>query len=98
MRKEAHGSGSGSKQISMPSPQRSQRRTFKDQMLLITQGTSTAKCAVPASPDNPNTATSSNGQLMTTKPDLQKALHVSTRDRQQACTIPLNLDCRMDAS
>ena len=29
---------------------------------LITQGTSTAKCALPASPDNPSTATGSNRQ------------------------------------
>ena len=32
-----HGSSSGSEQISRLSPQRSQRRTFKDQMPLITQ-------------------------------------------------------------
>ena len=34
------------------------------------------QCLQAASPDNPNAATSSNGQLMTTKPELQKALHV----------------------
>lgn len=82
--KGTHGSGSGSKQISILSPPRSQRRTFKDQMPLITQGTRTAKSALPASPDNPSTATStsSNRQLVKTKRELQKALHVSTRDRQ----------------
>lgn len=66
--KEAHGrlSGSGIEQTSILSLQRSHRRTFNNQMPPITQGTSTAKCAVLASPDSPNTATSSSRQLSNT--------------------------------
>ena len=60
--KGAHGSGIGSEQISILSPQCSQRGTLR-----------------PNASHHVCTATSSNRQLMTTKP---KALHVSTRDRQ----------------
>ena len=47
------------------------RHAHSKTMPLVTQGTSTAKCAVPASPDNPSTATNSNRQLMTTKSKLR---------------------------
>lgn len=53
----AHGSGSysGSKQVSLLSPQHSQRCTLKDKVPLVTQDPSTAKRALADSPDNQNT-------------------------------------------
>ena len=55
---------------------------LNDQMPLIPQGPSTARCAVPASPDNPSMATSSNRQPNTTKPELQNMLQIPARNRQ----------------
>ena len=40
----------------------------------LPEGLSTAKCALPATPDNSSLVTSGNGQPITNKPDLQKSM------------------------